>query len=382
LPDSRPPTKVGYIGGGFVAQAIHLPNLSANPHCSLLAIAEIRTDLREAVAERHHIPRRYASHAELLADEEIEAVALSAPYQTQTDIAIDCLRSGRPVLMEKPAALTFFDAGRLIDAERESGGRLMVAYMKRFDSGNQLGLRFAADLAASGEIGAPAYLRAHSGGGNWLAGLDPAWRAIESASPNTAAISRCPEWLPSELEASYIDFLQQYSHNINLMRAFAGVGPGQSHVRAVDFDEDNWTGVVVFDLAGLRGVLEAGGARSISHHGWDEHTQLYFDHGWVRVDGAPLQARQASAVEIYRTRPSVESTRPVPDGVWTSAYAREVDAFLMSVSSGEPFITSSSDAAEDVRLVEEVYRSWLSKLDAGGTSARGKSLSTMPGAIS
>lgn len=354
------PINVGYIGAGFVAQAIHLPNLATSPRCRLLAIAEVRDDIREAVGTKFNIERRYRSHHELLEDADIEAVAVSAAYQAQNEIAVDSLRTGRPVFMEKPVALTYADALGLVESERKCRGRLMVGYMKRYDAGNQLGLQLVQELRMSEEIGRPTYMRLRGGGGNWLAGLDPAWSPLESRIPYPEGTQHYPDWLPTEAREGYVAFLQQYTHNINLMRAFANASPGKTTVRAVDFDQDQWTGVVIFETAGLRAVLEAGGARSLSHHAWDEHTQLYFEHGWVRVESPPLLARQAASVEIYRSKPAAEYRRPVPADVFTSAYARELDAFLSGVADNRPFLTSATDAAEDIRIIEDIYRVWFS----------------------
>ena len=44
--------KLGYIGCGFMAQRVHLPNFAALPGCELVALAEVRPNLRAKVADR------------------------------------------------------------------------------------------------------------------------------------------------------------------------------------------------------------------------------------------------------------------------------------------------------------------------------------------
>ena len=57
------------------------------------------------------------------------------------------------------------------------------------------------------------------------------------------------------------------------------------------------TGLVVLTIAGVRSVIESG---STTFHAWDEHTQVYFQGGWIQVWSPPLFARPAqSRVEIY-----------------------------------------------------------------------------------
>ena len=81
--------RMGYVGCGFMAQKVHIPNFCSLPECELVALAEVREELGKKVRARFQIPRLYASHAELAMDPEIEAVAVSAAFSVQGDIARD-----------------------------------------------------------------------------------------------------------------------------------------------------------------------------------------------------------------------------------------------------------------------------------------------------
>ena len=130
--------RMGYVGCGFLAQKVHIPNLQALPQFELVAVAEVRPELARRVQRRHGIPRLFRDHRELAGDAEIEAVAVSGHYCGQGEIAIDLLRAGKDVFLEKPMAVSLAQADRILEAERESGRRLMVGYMKRYDPGNLL----------------------------------------------------------------------------------------------------------------------------------------------------------------------------------------------------------------------------------------------------
>jgi hypothetical protein len=60
-----------------------------------------------------------------------------------------------------------------------------------------------------------------------------------------------------EKHVPYLGYLQQYTHNVNLLRWFLDAGDEVS-VRAVDLDADGYTGVVVLDMARTRATLETG----------------------------------------------------------------------------------------------------------------------------
>jgi predicted dehydrogenase len=94
--------KMGYVGCGFMAQKVHIPNLISLPECEFVAVAELREKLAKKVQERYRIPRIYKDHRELAGDPEIEAVGVSGHFAVQGEIAIDLLRAGKHVFMEKP----------------------------------------------------------------------------------------------------------------------------------------------------------------------------------------------------------------------------------------------------------------------------------------
>ena len=100
------PVRVAYVGCGFVAQTIHIPNFRSLPDCDFVALAEVRPDLGQRVARRYGIPNVYHSHEQIAADPGIEAVGVSAPYALQGRIAEDLVRAGKHVFMEKPMAVS------------------------------------------------------------------------------------------------------------------------------------------------------------------------------------------------------------------------------------------------------------------------------------
>lgn len=86
--------KLGYVGCGFMAQKVHIPNFISIPDCELIALAEVRSKLGRKVQERYRIPRLYTDHLALAQDPEIEAVAVSADFALQGEIAKDLLNAG------------------------------------------------------------------------------------------------------------------------------------------------------------------------------------------------------------------------------------------------------------------------------------------------
>jgi len=347
--------KMGYVGAGFMAQRVHLPNFMGLPEVEMMALAEARPLLGEKVARRLGIPRLYRSHEELAADPEVEAVAVSGPQTSQGDVARDLLLAGKHVFVEKPLAVSVEQAEDILAAQQRSGRKLMVAYMKRYDAGNELAKEILDRFRQSGEIGQPLYVRAHSFCGDWIAGLDTPMDTTDEPLP-PALPARWPAWLPEEQRGRYVNYLQEWTHNVNLLRFFLNAGD-DARVEAVSLDEDGETGVVIFKMAGIRATLESA---ETSHFAYDEHIQFYFKDGWVHVWGPPLLHKNLPArVEIYLGGEVQSFEYPMPKDRWSWAYKREAEHFVRAVLRDEPVLSSGRDTLTDVRLFEEIYRQRL-----------------------
>ena len=353
------PIRLGYVGCGFMAQKVHLPNFLATPGCEVVALAEVRPELGRKVQERLRIPRLYSGHHELVADPEIDAIAVSGGFMAQGEIARDALLAGKDVFMEKPMAISVAQADRILAAAQQSGRRLMVGYMKRHDAGNELAKTEIDRLRASGELGRTTFARSHDFAGDWTNGLDTPMDSTDEPMPAMPVTG--PDWLPPELVQPYLNYINEYTHNVNLLRWLLHAGDNVT-VRAVDLDDDGYTGVVTFDMAGVRAVLETG---DISHFRYDDHTQVYFQHGWVRLRMPPLLLKQVPAeVEFYRAGEEQSFTRRIPQPAWSWSYKREAERFIHCLRTGEPFRSSGEDTRTDVRLFEDIFRLYLAQRHA------------------
>ncbi len=63
----------------------------------------------------------------------VDAVSIVTPTETHCEIACAFLGSGTNVLVEKPIAMTLGEADRMIEAAANSGAKLMVGHLERFN---------------------------------------------------------------------------------------------------------------------------------------------------------------------------------------------------------------------------------------------------------
>ncbi|WP_345637236.1 Gfo/Idh/MocA family protein [Rugosimonospora acidiphila] len=129
--------------------------LDGHPRARLVATAGVPPRLLPGRLRDDPSVRRYGSLAELLRDPRVDLVSLCSPRRgDQAGDAVDCLRAGRAVYAEKPAALTEPDLDRILGAARESGVAFREMAGTAFDQ-PYLALR---SLVAAGTIGTVAQI--------------------------------------------------------------------------------------------------------------------------------------------------------------------------------------------------------------------------------
>jgi predicted dehydrogenase len=126
------PVRVGVVGCGLIAQVMHLPYLSElDDRFDIAAVCDLSESVAGKCAERYDVPAVHTDWSDLLG-EELDAIMVLTSGN-HAPIAIRAAQAGLHVFVEKPMALSSADCRRMIDAARNTGVRLMVGTMKRYD---------------------------------------------------------------------------------------------------------------------------------------------------------------------------------------------------------------------------------------------------------
>src|SRR5262245_37556097 len=104
-----------------MGQAAHLRNYATLPDCAVVAIAELRPGLAEAVARKWNIPRVYPNAEALLASESLDGFVASQPFDKHGSIIPPLYRAGVPVFTEKPLASAIEVGERMLTELRRGG---------------------------------------------------------------------------------------------------------------------------------------------------------------------------------------------------------------------------------------------------------------------
>jgi scyllo-inositol 2-dehydrogenase (NAD+) len=124
---------IGIIGTGWCG-GIRAETCAASPYVSELHIAEIKEARLKEVADKTHPVTATTDYRELLKNDKINAIIVSAtPETVHYPMAKETLLAGKHLLLEKPISLTLAEADELIDLARSKSLLFTIGYSQRFN---------------------------------------------------------------------------------------------------------------------------------------------------------------------------------------------------------------------------------------------------------
>ncbi len=126
--------RLALVGCGGMSKS-HLRRFHAQAdRLEVVAAVDIEADkaqiVADAIAQHGGIVRVATDHRDIIND--VDAALLVLPHHLHHPVAMDFLRAGKHVLVEKPMAISEAEGVELIAAANTSGVVLMVAYCMRF----------------------------------------------------------------------------------------------------------------------------------------------------------------------------------------------------------------------------------------------------------
>lgn len=122
----------GILSTANIALKRFIPGVFGSRNGVVAAIASRDLGRARESAGRLGIAKAYGSYEALLADPDIDAVYNPLPNSLHAEWTLKAAAAGKPVLCEKPLALSSSEAKGMIDGCREHGVALMEAFMYRF----------------------------------------------------------------------------------------------------------------------------------------------------------------------------------------------------------------------------------------------------------
>lgn len=336
--------RIGVIGAGGIANT-HLQAYTKVPQAEIVAICDIDEDHLNLTADAHNIEKRYNSMEEMIASEELDAVDVCVWNCNHAKCSIYALEHGLNVLCEKPMAMNAEEAEAMRDAAQKAGKLLMVGFVLRFSSENELIQDFKDDM---GDIyyAKATYLRRHGAPGGWFcdkarSGGGPVIDLGVHVIDQTRYLMGSPKPVSAYAVTSYkTGFRPELKNKI-------GWQPRKSKFDNGVYDvEDFGTALIRYDNGAVV-LLEA----SYSLNG-ESRTEkaLYGTKGGVVL--------AESGTKLYTAmHDRLVDVTPVPTGDEQDMFAAEMSHFVSCCLDGTPCKAPAEDGIWVMKILDAIYES-------------------------
>jgi predicted dehydrogenase len=147
----------GVLGAAGIAKGVLIPAIQASRNGAVAVLGTRDPAVLGAFGEEHRIGRVVSGYEAVIADPGVEALYIPLPNSLHAEWAAKAADAGKPVLCEKPLAMTAAEAERMAASFAGKGVPLMEGFMYRFHP-QHARVRAIID---SGEIGEPTEVHAH-----------------------------------------------------------------------------------------------------------------------------------------------------------------------------------------------------------------------------
>lgn len=230
--------RVGLIGCGSIAQAVHLKILSRLRNVELIGIAEPDSIRRKQAQARAPKAAAVTNYHELLEMSALQAVVICLPSELHAEAAKTATAKGKHVYLEKPMATSLTEAQSLIDVWKNAGTVGMIGFNYRFHPLYQA----AKAQIESGKLG----------------------RLLTIRSAFASHPHQVPEWKRSRTTGGGA-LLEHGSHHVDLipfltgeriLKVFSEVHTGRSEADTASLHLHLTGGVIVQSIFSLNAVEE------------------------------------------------------------------------------------------------------------------------------
>lgn len=332
--------RVAIIGAGNICPAHIQAYLAFPERCKITAVADIYPEKAKARAEQFGLEADILdSHKLLLGSGKIDLVSICTPPYTHAEIAVDFLRDGKHVIVEKPMAASLEECDRMIAAAKQSGTVLSVIAQNRFLD-PIMNLKRILD---SGKIGRVLHAQIDS---FWWRGhcyYDLWWRGLWSKEGGGCTLNHA---------VHHIDMLGWMMGLPNKVTALlSNVAHDNAEV------EDISIAALQYDKGAVAQVTS-----SVIHHG--EEQQIVFQGERARIS-APWKVYASTSLDNGFPQRNVELERELHDDysklprLVHTGHQGQIDDVLTAIETGtSPLITGRSGRMT-IELITAIYKAGI-----------------------
>ena len=154
--------KVALIGAGYISD-YHARGLQSLPDVEIVAVVAKNIGNAEKFALKYKIKNAFADISPILKSDEIDAVIISTPNHLHAPQALEFLKAGKAVFLEKPMGMNAAEGRQITEHAKKHDQLVMVGHMWRFDADTN----YIKNSIESGKLGKIFKTKAYGIHENW-----------------------------------------------------------------------------------------------------------------------------------------------------------------------------------------------------------------------
>lgn len=124
-------TRFAIVGCGYIAHR-HLKHIIDHPYAEVVGIFDNKPEQLYSFAKQYQV-EAFMSYESLLTTKDLDLVVICTPNGTHAELAVQALKAGIHVLVEKPMATSTNDALKMVAAAKEHNKHLYIVKQNRYN---------------------------------------------------------------------------------------------------------------------------------------------------------------------------------------------------------------------------------------------------------
>jgi len=342
--------KIAIIGCGRISYK-HVEAITQNKvGIELIAVCDVieanaiakKNEYVKAIGENIDV-EVYTDYKEMLLKADIDMVAIATESGYHPEIAINCMNSGKHVIVEKPMALSIQDADRMIECARKNDVKLCVSHQNRFNEPIQM-LRTAVDKNRFGKL------------------VNGTARILWNR--NMGYYTQAPWRGTWELDGGTL--MNQCIHNIDLLQWMMGgeidTVYAQCDTFLRDIEAEDFGAIMIRFKNGSIGMIE--GSACVYPKNLEETLSIFGETGTVSIGGLAV-----NSIETWKFADNEDTEDEIlkqqkgdPDSVYGFGHTPLYNDMIEAINMNRQPLINGEEGKKGMSIVLAAYKSRLTGL--------------------
>jgi predicted dehydrogenase len=326
--------RVGVCGAGEIV-GTHLTALERVAGMRAVAVSSRTLKSARRMARRFAIRDTFDDHQRVIDHDEVDLVLVAVPNYQHVPVSLAALEAGKPVLLEKPLAVSVDEGRRLLAAAKRAGVGLFYAEQLPL-APKSVAAAAAAQAGRFGDIHLVKQFEGHDGPYSpWF---------FQQATAGGGVLM--------DLGCHSISAILAIVPDLKIERV-AAITRTYRHTHG---DVEDYSLVQMHFAGGSLGLAE----NSWCHHGgFDSITEIHGSKGSARVDIGKGGGLDVFLDEKFLGRDKEEGgwNKPLYDPLWENGYIAQLEAVRETLWNGVPAPQTGEDGLRVLRIMTAAYKS-------------------------